>query len=132
MADPNKQPVVTTGGAGADKAAANQIAALLADPKIAAKLGAGASGAAAFTSQDADYTVQAVYQQMLGRNAAGQEYAKALQIAMAQGQATGQYGRMQAVMNYVQQSPEYQMELEDKYMDAVYNAVAASARKVQA
>ena len=134
MGATNKQPVVTTGGTGVTTDATNQVKQMLLDPKVQAlmaSMGAGSSGAAAFTQGDADYVVQAAYQQMLGRNATGQEYARALQTAMSQSQQTGTYGRMQAVMNAVQQSPEYQMELEDKYMDAVYNAVAASARKVQ-
>lgn len=133
----DKNPVNTGTGNGnqTSNTGSNSFAAMAKDPKVAAmlaKMGAGSSGTAQVTSQDADYIVQSVYQQMLGRNAAGQEYARALSAAMSQDQATGTYGRMQAVMNAVQQSPEYQMELEDKYMDAAYNAVAASARKVQA
>lgn len=103
------------------------LAALLAKGKAQA----GASTTAQVTQQDADYIVQSVYQQMLGRNASGNEYARALQTVMNQAQATGTYGRMQAVQNLVVQSPEYQVEQEDKYMDAIYNELAKDARKSQ-
>lgn len=87
--------------------------------------------AAVYTKQEGDATVQNVFQQLLGRSAVGNDYAKALSIAMGQSQDTSTTGRTQAVVNFVQNLPEYQAREENKYLDAIYNAVAADVRKVR-
>ena len=48
-----------------------------------------------FTKQEADYAVQSVYQQMLGRNATGNDYSKAVNLIMAQSQDTSTAARHQ-------------------------------------
>jgi hypothetical protein len=91
----------------------------------------GATGGAVFTPAEADYVVQTVYQQLLGRNAAGNDYAKAYAIAMNQSSDSSIYARQQAVTNAIMNSPEFQAREDNKYLDAIYNAVAADVRKVR-
>jgi hypothetical protein len=91
----------------------------------------GATGGAVFTPAEADYVVQTVYQQLLGRNAGGNDYAKAYSIAMNQSNDSSIYARQQAVTNAIMASPEYQAREDNKYLDAIYNAVAADVRKVR-
>jgi hypothetical protein len=134
MTETNKTNTGTQGTTqdGNAQAGAEMIKGIVNSPEFKKVMAAQGVGGATFTNADADYLVQQTYQQLLGRNATGQQYAKALQVAMSQDQNTNFYARQQAISNYIQQMPEYQMELEDKYMEATYNAVAASARKVQA
>jgi hypothetical protein len=87
--------------------------------------------AAVYTKQEGDKDVQNVFAQLLGRNAAGNDYARALSIAMGQSSDTSSTGRQQAIANFVQNLPEYQAREENKYLDAMYNAVAADVRKVR-
>lgn len=87
--------------------------------------------AAVYTKQEGDADVQAVFQQLLGRSAVGNDYAKALSVAMGQSSDTSSSGRQQAIVNFVQNLPEYQTREENKYLDAMYNAVAADVRKVR-
>jgi hypothetical protein len=87
--------------------------------------------AAVYTKQEGDADVQNVFQQLLGRSAAGNDYAKALGIAMKQSSDTSSAGRQQAIANFVQNLPEYQAREDNKYLDAMYNAVAADVRKVR-
>jgi hypothetical protein len=90
----------------------------------------GATGAV-YTNKDADADVQAVYQQVLGRNAGGNEYAKAVVIAMGLGPDSGAAARQQAIMNFVQNTPEYAARQDNNYLDAIYNAIAADVAKTQ-
>jgi hypothetical protein len=91
----------------------------------------GATGGAVFTPAEGDYVVQTVYQQLLGRNAGGNDYAKAYSIAMNQSNDSSIYARQQAVTNAIMASPEYQAREDNKYLDAIYNAIAADVRKVR-
>jgi hypothetical protein len=93
--------------------------------------GSGSTGGAIFTPAEADYVVQTVYQQLLGRNATGNDYAKAYSIAMAQSSDSSIYARQQAVQNALMATPEYAAREDNKYLDAIYNEVAADARKVR-
>lgn len=90
----------------------------------------GATGAV-FTQQEGNAVVQSVFQQLLGRAAVGNDYAKALAIVMGQSSDTSPTGRAQAVTNFVQNMPEYETREENKYLDAMYNAVANDVRKVR-
>jgi hypothetical protein len=100
--------------------------------KIASKSG-GALGTrgAVYTNKDADADVQAVYQQVLGRNAGGNEYAKAVTIAMGLGPDSGAEARKQALLNFIQNTPEYGARQDNNYLDAIYNAIAADVAKTQ-
>jgi len=84
-----------------------------------------------FTPAEANSAVQSVYQQLLGRNASGNDYAKAYSIAMAQSKDTSTYGRQQAIMNEVMASPEYKARQDNKYLDAIYNAISADVRRTR-
>lgn len=99
--------------------------------KAAGSMGGGVTGGSVFTSAEGNSVVQSVFQQILGRNASGNEYAKAMSIAMGQSQDTSSTGRAQAVTDFVQNLPEYQAREENKYLDAIYNAVAMDVRKVR-
>jgi len=90
-----------------------------------------ASKGAVYTKQDADAAVQSVYQSLLGRNAVGTDYAKAIKLIMAQSQDTAGAGRAQALTNTLMDSPEYKIKQDNKYLDVIYNAVAADVRKAQ-
>jgi len=100
--------------------------------KIASKSG-GAIGTnrAVYTQKDADADVQAVYQQVLGRNAGGNDYAKAVAIAMGLGPDSGAPARQQAILNFVQNTPEFAARQDNNYLDAIYNAIAADVAKTQ-
>lgn len=93
--------------------------------------GASTGGGAVFTKQEADYAVQTIYQQMLGRNATGNDYSKAINLVMNQSQDTSTYGRQQALTNAIMASPEYKIKQENKYLDGIYQAVAADVRNAQ-
>jgi hypothetical protein len=86
---------------------------------------------AVYTNKDADADVQAVYQQVLGRNAGGNEYAKAVTIAMGLGPDSGAAARQQAILNFVQNTPEFAARQDNNYLDAIYNAIAADVAKTQ-
>jgi hypothetical protein len=68
---------------------------------------------------------------MFGKNAMGADYTNALNAAMNQSQDTSSTGRQQAVINYVQSTPEYKSMQEDKYLDAIYTKIQANVRKAQ-
>ena len=95
------------------------------------KQGGGVVGKNVFTQQEGDYVVQSLYQQMFGRNATGAEYSRALNTVMSQPAAVNIYGRQQALANILIQDPEYQAEQENKYLDAIYKAVATDVGKVR-
>lgn len=96
------------------------------------KSGGSANGTkAVYTHADADADVQAVYQQVLGRNAAGNDYAKAVAIAMGIGPDSGAAARQQAIMNFVQNTPEYAARQDNQYLDAIYKEIAADVSRTQ-
>lgn len=84
------------------------------------------------TRQDATGYIQSIYTQMLGRSAAGAEFNKAFNMFMGQPAGTDATGRQQAVVEFIQSTPEYRKRQENKYLDAVYNAVAEDVRRAQA
>jgi hypothetical protein len=96
--------------------------------------GGGTTGATGpvFTKQEADFAVQSVYQQLLGRNATGNDYSKAINLVMNQSQDTSIAARQQALTNSLMQSPEYKIKQDNKYLDVIYQAVAADVRNAQA
>ena len=124
------KPTVTSSG---NKPSSGQVdlAALFAKVKAMGGGTTSGTGGAVFTKQEADYAVQSVYQQMLGRNATGNDYSKAINIVMNQSQDTSTAGRQQALTNAIMQSPEYKIKQENKYLDGIYNAVAADVRNAQ-
>jgi hypothetical protein len=85
-----------------------------------------------FTRQEADYAVQSVYQQLLGRNATGNDYSKAINLIMNQNQDTSTAARQQALTNSLMKSPEYRIKQDNKYLDVIYQAVSADVREAQA
>jgi hypothetical protein len=93
--------------------------------------GAVGTRGAVYTNRDADADVQAVYQQVLGRNAGGNEYAKAVTIAMGLGPDSGAAARQQAILNFVQNTPEFAARQDNNYLDAIYNAIAADVSRTQ-
>jgi hypothetical protein len=93
--------------------------------------GGAAQGGTVFTEQEASAYVQAVYQQLLGRNAVGVEYRKGVNAFLGQSQDTGVSGRQQAIESMVQSSPEFIKRTENTYLDAIYNEVAADVRSTR-
>jgi len=77
-----------------------------------------------YTAQDADATIQDMYQQLLGRNAMGAEYQRALQVYNAQSAQTGYQGRGQAIENIIQSTPEYQARSQNQWLETIYNDLA--------
>jgi hypothetical protein len=90
--------------------------------------GGVATGGTVFTEQEASAYVQAVYQQLFGRNAVGVEYRKGVNAFLSQSQDTGVSGRQQAIESMVQSSPEFIKRTENTYLDAIYNEVAKDVR----
>jgi hypothetical protein len=113
--DNKKTTGTSVGAAGSPKF---DLAAAVA--AAAALGGSSSSSVPKFTQKDADAVVQNVFQQLLGRNAQGSEYAKALNLALNQDPYTGQSGRLQAVQDYVMAQPEYQARSQDRWLDAIY------------
>ena len=99
--------------------------------QLAASGGAAQGGGTVFTEQEASAYVQAVYQQLLGRNAVGVEYRKGVNAFLSQSQDTGVSGRQQAIESMVQSSPEFIKRTENTYLDAIYNEVAADVRRTR-
>jgi hypothetical protein len=99
--------------------------------QLAASGGAAQGGGTVFTEQEASAYVQAVYQQLLGRNAVGVEYRKGVNAFLSQSQDTGVSGRQQAIESMVQSSPEFIKRTENTYLDAIYNEVAADVRSTR-
>jgi hypothetical protein len=106
------------------------LAALFAAVK--AQGGGVATGGAVYTKQEADAEAQAVYQQMLGRNATGNDYSKAISLLMSQSSDTSAAGRQQALSSAIMNSPEYKIKQDNKYLEAIYQSVANSVRNAQA
>lgn len=98
--------------------------------KMDARSGVG-SNAAAYTPQDAKALIESTYQQMLGRDASGEEYQKAYGKVMGVSNQTGAAGRQQALLDYIQSTDEYNAMREDKYLNAMYKAISGEVREVQ-
>jgi hypothetical protein len=86
---------------------------------------------AVVTRQDAEADVQALFTQMFGRSGVGVDYKKALNIYLNQSQDTGAPGRQQAVAAFLQSTPEYESRQENRYLDAIYNAIQADVQKAR-
>jgi hypothetical protein len=85
----------------------------------------------AYTPQDADATIQDVYQQLLGRNAMGSEYQRALQVYNSQSAQTGYQGRNQAIENLIQSTPEYQARSQNQWLETIYNNLATKMARAR-
>ena len=85
-----------------------------------------------FTNQDAEAYVQSIYNQILGRNAAGAERTKAISMFLNQPAQTDAAGRQLAVTEMVQSTPEFRTQQENRYLDAIYNEVLQDVRRAQA
>ena len=99
--------------------------------QLATNGGAAGAKGPVFTEQEASAYVQAVYQQLLGRNAVGVEYRTGVNAFLSQSQDTGVSGRQQAIESMVQSSPEFVKRTENTYLDAIYNEVAADVRRTR-
>lgn len=120
----------TAAGTGANTGGID-LAALVAAARSQGLGGDVASGPK-YTTQDAASYVQAVYQQLLGRNAMGAEKSKAINVFLNQSADTDASARQQAIVDLVQGGEEFTISQENKYMDAIYNRVAEDVRKAQA
>lgn len=99
-----------------------------------AKMGVGKTSTGTvnpYTPQDADATIQDMYQQLLGRNAMGNEYSRALQVYNSQSAQTGYQGRQQAIENIIQNTPEYEARQQNTYLDAIYQDLASKIQESQ-
>ncbi len=85
-----------------------------------------------FTTQDANAYVQSVYQQILGRNAVGAERTKAINVFLNQSKDTDVTGRQSAIVSAVKNTPEFRNRQENRYLDAIYNAIEQDVRRAQA
>lgn len=125
MTKDNKKTTSSTSSGtpvGASKSVTTNVDKLFAD-WVASGGSSTGSSAYKFTEQEGDAAVQSVFQQLLGRNAQGAQYAKALSLAMNQDPYTSASGRMQAVQDYVMSQPEYIARTQDKWLDAIYNDI---------
>jgi hypothetical protein len=118
----------TPAGSGA-KAGGVDLAALL---DKYASMGGNVQKGPVFTNQDAEAYVQAIYQQILGRNAVGAERSKAINLFLNQSADTDVSGRQQAVMSMVQDTPEFVKRQENNYLDAIYNEVLKDVGRAKA
>ena len=134
MTDPKKDNVVpdTTASAPVDlnSPVAKSFFEFVANSK--ANQSGNAAKGAVYTQQEADAGVQSVYQQLLGRNALGQDYKKALSVYLGQSQDTSATGRAQAVVNLIMQTPEYKARQENEYLDGLYTMFAQEAQRARA
>jgi hypothetical protein len=90
-----------------------------------------AATGAVVTQQDAEADVQGLFGQLFGRSGVGVDYKKALSIYLNQSQDTGAPGRQQAVMEYLQNTPEFEARQENRYLDAIYSAIQADVQKAR-
>jgi hypothetical protein len=125
------KPTVTTSGSTAtpSKTGTPDITKII--ETLSKSGGSAGTTGAVYTHADADADVQSVYQQILGRNAGGNDYAKAVAIAMGLGPDSGAAARQQAIMNFVQNTPEYAARQDNNYLDAIYKAIAADVANTQ-
>lgn len=121
----------TPAGTGAPSSGID-LAALVKAAQAAGLGGDVAASGPTYTKQDAEATVQSIYQQLLGRNAVGAEKSKAINMFFSQGADTGVSGRQQAIIDMVQNDREFTVRQENKYMDAIYNRIAQDVREAQA
>lgn len=127
-AKPKKSNKTTpSSGVGAASSSSFNIKDALA---AAASLQGQSSSGRTWTAADSDAAVQGIFQQMLGRNAQGTEYAKALSLINSASSTTA--GITQAVQDYVAGLPEYQARSQDKWLGAIYDDLAKQMARAQA
>jgi hypothetical protein len=119
----------TAAGTGKNKTGVDLAALVAAASSIA---GTKQAKGPAFTQQDAVAYAQSIYQQMLGRNAVGAERTKAIGAFLGQSAETGVDGRQAAIENLIKQTPEFRNRQENRYLDAIYNAIEQDVRRAQA
>lgn len=129
MAKDEKPKTESGTPAGTDKPTGGIDLAALMDKY--ASMGGNVPKGPVFTTQDANAYVQSVYQQILGRNAVGAERTKAINIFLNQSQDTDVTGRQAAIVSSVQDTPEFRRQQENRYLDAIYTAIAEDVRKAQ-
>jgi len=133
MAEPTKDKAVPDATAATpqiDKKVSDQFFEAL---KLAqANQSGNAATGVVYTQQEADAGVQATYQQLLGRNALGADYKKALSIYLNQSQDTSATGRAQAVANFITQTPEYRARQENNLLDGLYTMMAQDVQRARA
>lgn len=95
---------------------------------VASKVGTS-SATVAFTSKDAESLVKEAYVGLLGRDPNNKELATGMSQAMGQSSSTGTAGRQQTVIDSIKNSREYDTRMENKYLDAMYNAVASKVQQ---
>lgn len=117
----------TPAGTGATKGGVSLVELM----QQAATMGGNVAKGPVFTTQDANAYVQNIYQQILGRNATGAERTKAINIFLNQSRDTDVSGRQAAVVSMVEGTGEFRKRTENRYLDAIYNAVAEDVRKAQ-
>ena len=91
----------------------------------------GNAKGAVYTQQEADAGVQATYQQLLGRNALGADYKKALAIYLNQSQDTSGTGRAQAVADFITSTPEYRARQENDLLDGLYTMMSKDVQRAR-
>jgi len=119
----------TAAGTGKQKSGVDLAALVAAASGMA---GTAQSKGPVYTQQDAVTYAQSIYQQMLGRNAIGAERTKAVSAFLNQSQDTGVAGRTAAIENMIKQTPEFRNRQENRYLDAIYNAIEQDVRRAQA
>lgn len=133
MVEPTKDKAVPDATASApqiDKKVSDQFFEAL---KLAqANQSGNAATGVVYTQQEADAGVQATYQQLLGRNALGADYKKALSIYLNQSQDTSATGRAQAVQNFIMQTPEYRARQENDLLDGLYTMMSQDVQRARA
>ena len=135
MADKKKDNTVPASTAAApttttvDPKVMSQFTELL---KVSQANNTGNSTGVVYTQQEADAGVQATYQQLLGRNALGADYKKALSIYLNQSQDTSGAGRTQAVANFITSTPEYRARQENNLLDGLYTMMSKDVQKARA
>ena len=135
MADKKKDNTVPASTAAApttttvDPKVMSQFTELL---KVSQANNTGNSTGVVYTQQEADAGVQATYQQLLGRNALGADYKKALAIYLNQSQDTSGAGRTQAVANFITSTPEYRARQENNLLDGLYTMMSKDVQKARA
>jgi len=135
MADKKKDNTVPAATAAApttttvDPKVMSQFTELL---KVSQANSTGNSTGAVYTQQEADAGVQATYQQLLGRNALGADYKKALAIYLNQSQDTSGAGRTQAVQDFIMSTPEYRARQENNLLDGLYTMMSKDVQKARA
>jgi len=100
--------------------------------KVSQANNTGNSTGVVYTQQEADAGVQATYQQLLGRNALGADYKKALSIYLNQSQDTSGTGRAQAVADFIMSTPEYRARQENDLLDGLYTMMDKDIRRARA